>query len=413
MKILFLQKRILFPADVGGKIRTLNVLRHLARWHDVTYLCNVQASEEEHLSAMRELGVKLITVPWRETPRGTPRFYCELARNVVSRYPFNVAKDYDPRLRDKASQLLREETFDLLICDFVQMALNAMDLPGPPKLLFQHNVEAEIFRRHATVGPGWFRRKYMWLQWRKMSRFEARAGGKFDSVVAVSERDRETFQRDYGWSHTHTIDTAVDTDYFQPNGRPQQPDRLMFLGSLDWLPNADGVRFFVREVWPLIREARPRATFCIVGRNPDAGLLALHGKEGIEVAANVPDVRPHLADASVVVVPLLVGGGTRLKIFEAMAMEKAVVSTPLGAEGLPVQPGRHIELAEQPEDFAAAVVHLLTDDARRRRLGREALAHVTEHYSAESVARQFERICRETAAGQGQEIASNPANQAD
>ncbi|MFH1924783.1 MAG: glycosyltransferase [Planctomycetota bacterium] len=401
MKILFLQKRLLFPTDDGGKVRTLNVVRHLACWHEVTYLSNILAEEEPFVGAMEELGLRLVSIPWREVARGTLRFYGDLARNLFSPYPFTVAKDYDPRLRRKAAELLREEEFDLVVCDFVQMARNAIGLPGPPRLLFEHNVEAEIFKRHATSGPGWARRKYMALQWRKMRRFEARAGRDFDGVVAVSDRDRRIFEEEYGWRHVHTIDTAVDTSFYEPQSNGEEADRLVFVGSMDWLPNLDGVEFFVRQVWPRIRAARPRATFQIVGRNPNQAVLRMGAIDGIEVAANVPDVRPYLAGAAVVVVPLLVGGGTRLKIFEAMAMAKAVVSTSLGAEGLKVTPGKHIELADTPESFADIVAHLLSDHERRAQLGHNAREYVCKNFSAEKIARQFDRICRQTATVDG------------
>lgn len=395
MKILFLQKRPLFPTNDGGKVRTLNIVRHLARWHDVTYLCNIQPGEEESLEEMQKLGLRVITVPWKETPRWSFGFYRDLALNVFSRYPFNVGKDYDGRLRAKAIGLLAEEPFDLVICDFVQMARNAIGLPGPPKVLFQHNVEAEIFQRHAKTDAGWLRRKYMALQWRKMRRFEAQAGREFDAVVAVSERDKQIFEQQYGWRHVQTIDTAVDTEFYQPNGKAEHPDRLVFVGSMDWLPNYDGVQYFVRNIWPRIRAAKPKATFQIVGRNPNETIRRLAELDGIEVTGNVPDVRPYLARASVVVVPLLVGGGTRLKIFEAMAMEKTIVSTTLGAEGLTITPGKHLELADDPHEFAKKVVGLLTNHQCRFQMARAAREHVCRYFSAETIAGQFERICQE------------------
>jgi len=410
MKILFLNKRPLFPTDDGGKVRTLAILRTLAARHDVTYLCNLQSGEEDSAGAMRELGVRLVTLPWQETPRNSFGFYRDLAFNVFARSPFTVSKDYDRQLRAKADELIRSEPFDLIVCDFLQMARNVIGLPGPPRLLFTHNVEAEIFRRHATTGPGWLRRRYMALQWRKMRRFEAQAGRAFDTVIAVSERDKNTFENDYGWSHVRTIDTAVDTRFYQRNGKSESPERLLFVGSLDWLPNINGVQFFVRHVWPKIRAARPQATFQIVGRNPDTAICRLNGHNGIEVAANVPDVRPYLSEAAVVVVPLLVGGGTRLKIFEAMAMEKTVVSTTLGAEGLKVTPGEHIELADDPQSFADHVVGLLADTQRRHRMARDAKEYVCKHFSAEMVSRQFEMICEETVGVDSEESVDAPVS---
>lgn len=395
MRILWLQKRILFPADFGGKIRTLNVLRHLSRWHEVTYLSNLQPGEERYLNDMRGLGLRLETVPWRETPRGSLRFYADLAMNLCSRYPFTANKDYDPRLRRRAAELLRTERCDLVVCDFVQMARNAVGLPAA-KLLFQHNVEAEIFERHARTDRGRLRRLYMGSQWRKMHRFEAEAGRQFDAVVAVSRQDRRTFEIRYGWGHVHVIDTAVDVDYFRPNGAAERPGRVVFVGSMDWLPNEDGVRHFVEAIWPEVRKRHAEATFQIVGRNPTPAVRKLAGMPGVEVVGTVPDVRPYLAEAAVVVVPLWVGGGTRIKIFEAMAMEKAVVSTRLGAEGLEVTPGEHLMIADEAADFGAAMCDLLEHADRRARLAAKARRLVTAGYSAETVARQFDEICRRT-----------------
>ncbi len=389
-----MQKRILYPANTGGRIRTLNILRHLARWHDITYLCNVQPEDSSYLGQMASLGVRLVTIPWQETPRNSPQFYADLLKNVFSPLPFTVAKDYDPALRTRATELLEQGTFDLLICDFVQMAQNAIGLKSRANLLFQHNVEAQIFERHAKTGGSWLRRRYMAHQWKKMQAYESRAGRHFTGVVAVSDQDKGIFQNRYGWGHVHTIDTAVDTDYFQPNGQSEIDRRVVFVGSLDWLPNEDGVQFFTHQIWPSIREAHPRTEFQIVGRNPSRAVTRLGSIPGVSVVGTVPDVRPYLARAAVVVVPLRIGGGTRIKIFEAMAMGKAVVSTSVGAEGLKVEPGRHFVLADSGEQFSRQVSDLLGDKVRRQRVGREARDIVRARFSAETVARQFNEICQ-------------------
>jgi len=398
MQILFLQKRPLFPADTGGKIRTLNVLRYLARWHEVTYLCNEQPGEKAAVEQMRELGLRVITLPWRETPRGTIKFCGELAANLFSPNPYNVDKDYDPALRHEAKRLLKAESFDLLICDFVQMARNAIGLNVPAKILFEHNVEAQIFAQHSRQDEGRFRRWYMQRQWRKMRRFEGEAGREFDAVIAVSKQDRATYQADYHWDHVRVIDTAVDVEYFTPQPKLEQSHRVVFVGSMDWLPNQEGVRHFVRSVWPEIRKQCPQAEFRVVGRNPTSAIEQLGSCPGVEIVGTVPDIRPYLAEAAVVVVPLLIGGGTRMKIFEAMSMQKAIVSTPLGAEGLHVTSGRDIQLAAAGNEFASAVIQLLQNPSQRTSLAAAARQLVVESYSAKTIARQFDKICRETVA---------------
>ena len=253
MKILFLSKRLLFPTDRGGLVRTLNVVRHLARWHELTFLCNQQPGQEQDCDEMSRLGVRLETVPWREVSRSDWRFYRDLAWNLLSQDPFNAAKDYDPELRTRARRLLEEQQYDVVICDFVQMARNAIGIWHGPSVLFEHNVEAEIFERHAQTDPGWVRRKFMGYQAAKMRRFEGWAGRQFTRVVAVSERDREQYERRYGWKHVDVIDTAVDIDHYRPIDCAKLPGMVVFVGSLDWLTNGDGFQWFVADVWPLVR----------------------------------------------------------------------------------------------------------------------------------------------------------------
>lgn len=398
MKILFVHKQILFPRDTGGKIRVLNLLKHLGKWHDVTYVSNLRPGEYLYLPQMKELGLRMDTTPGETAKRGGIRFYCGVAANLISVNPFTINRNFDPAVRTKVAQLLAAETYDLLICDTIVMARHTIGLPTPASILFQHNVEAQILRRHADIAPNRVKRWYMRDQWRKMVRFERDCGRHFDAVIAVSEPDKILFERDYGWTHVRTIDTAVDEEFFRNDGVDEVPGRVMFLGSMDWMPNQDGVGWFVRNVWPAVRAVYSHATFHVVGRNPPAEVRVLSESPGVTVIGGVPDVRPHLAEAAVVVVPLLVGGGTRLKIYEAMAMNRAVVSTGIGAEGLPVVPDVHYLQADDPASFADAVVKLLASPDLRHRIGRTSDRFVREYYGSEPVARQFEAICQSVVA---------------
>ncbi len=395
MKILFLNKRPLFPVDTGGRVRTLNVVRHLARWHEVTYLCSYDPANDspESLAQLRSLGLRVETEPWSEVPRNSWRFPVDLARNLLSPEPYNAAKDYDPRLRRRAEALLAEERPDLVICDFVQMARNVIGLPGVATLLFQHNVEAEIFERHSRVDRGWLRRRFMGYQAAKMRWFEGWTGRQFDSIVAVSERDLEQYRQRYGWEHATAIDTAVDIDYYQAATQTPEPHTAVFVGSLDWMPNEDGLEWFADSIWPLVRQRVPDARMRLVGRRPGSRIQRLASIPGIELVGEVPDTRPEIARGALVAVPLRIGGGTRLKIFEAMASGRPVISTTLGAEGLQVTHGRDILLADTAEDFASAVARLLESPTERARLATAARKLVEEKFSSEAIARQFEAIC--------------------
>lgn len=398
LKILFAQKYPLFPTDSGAKKRSLNVLQHLAAWHDVTYLCNHLPSDVEHLAKMDEIGLTVESLPWSRPGRASLRFGYQILSNLLSSEPFTVATNTDSALTRRAQALVDQGQFDLVICDTVVMAPHILGLDVRPKILFQHNVEAQIFERHAQTG-NFLKRQYMHHQWRKMARYEAAMNPHFDGFIAVSEEDRARFVERYAWENVYAIDTAVDTNYFEPREGAEQSFRVVFLGSMDWMPNQEGVIHFVQEMWPAIRRQVPQAEFQIVGRNPPASVLQLGTEAGVSVLGTVPDVRPYLAEASVVVVPLLVGGGTRIKIFEALAMGKAVVSTTIGAEGLRVTPGEHLAIEDRPEPFAACVSALLNNDEARAQLGDNGRRLVVESFSTERIARQFNDICVEVHEG--------------
>ncbi|MFM8580391.1 MAG: glycosyltransferase family 4 protein, partial [Planctomycetaceae bacterium] len=349
----------------------------------------------EALEQLRALGLRVETEPWSEVPRSSWKFPLDLARNLLSPDPYNAAKDFDPRLRRRAEALLAEERPDLVICDFVQMARNVIGLPGVATLLFQHNVEAEIFERHSRVDRGWLRRRFMGYQAAKMRWFEGWAGRQFDAIVAVSERDLEQYRQRYGWEHATAIDTAVDIDYYQAATSPPEPRTMVFVGSLDWMPNEDGLEWFADAIWPLVRQRVPDARIRLVGRRPGSRVQRLAAIPGIELVGEVPDTRPEIARSAVVAVPLRIGGGTRLKIFEAMASGRPVVSTSLGAEGLQVTHGRDILLADTAEEFASAVSRLLESSTEREQLATAARRLVEEKFSSAAIARQFEAICLE------------------
>jgi glycosyltransferase involved in cell wall biosynthesis len=291
--------------------------------------------------------------------------------------------------------VLSAQQVDAVVCDFLVPAVNLPDSLPCPAILFTHNVESEIWRRHVENATNQVSRRLMTTQWRRMLRFEGAALSRFDLVLAVSDADRQTFGRLYPQSLTapvHVVQTGVDTSYFAPMDGEHRAKRahLVFTGSMDWLPNEDGMQYFVRDILPRIRQVEPDTTLSIIGRSPTPAVRRLADDSRIQVTGSVDDVRPHVAQGSVYVVPLRIGGGTRLKIFEAMAMGKAVVSTTIGAEGLPVTPGQHVLIADQPQQFADAVVQIIRDHEGRRRLETEARKLVVERYDWSAVASDFE-----------------------
>ncbi len=403
MKVLWLNANLLLPLDKGGKLRTWHVMRHLAARHEITYLsfCDPGQPAADH-EGMSAVCADLHTVARTDPAKGTARFYLDAARYLVDSVPYGVAKYRSPTFRNMLAGLLEQRRFDAIVCDFLVPIVNLPAQLPCPALLFTHNVEAEIWRRHAEHATNPLSRYLLRQQWRRMLRFERDALARFDLALAVSEIDRDTFQRLYPdalQTSAHVVQTGVDTTYFVPSAAPVRRAHLVFTGSMDWLPNEDGMQYFVRDILPRIRQVEPDATLSIIGRAPTPAVTRLALDAGIEVTGRVDDVRPHIAAGAVYVVPLRIGGGTRLKIFEAMSMGKAVVSTTVGAEGLPVTPGRNILLADEPARFAQAVVHMIRDLDARRSLEIEARRIVVERYDWSAVAEDFEDALERVVAG--------------
>ena len=396
MHLLWLKTELLHPVDKGGRIRTYNMLRALKRKHRITYLTlDNGAAAPDATERAAEYCHDLVRVPFREAARRSPRFWLELAGNLLSPLPYAVAKYRSPAMREAIVRAVRERGVDLLVCDFLFPSQNVPDGLPCRTVLFQHNVEAMIWKRHAQVREGKPSHGYFKAQWRRMARFERAECRRFDQVVAVSRDDAELLEREYGLADVADVPTGVDTDYFRPSGAvAQEPADLVFTGSMDWMPNEDGILWFVDEILPRIHERRPEATLTVVGRNPPPRIAALAGRDPrLRVTGTVPDVRPYLERASVFVVPLRVGGGTRLKIFEAMAAGTPVVSTTIGAEGLPVEPGTHLLIGDTPEAMADAAVRVLQDREAAARMSRAAATLVQERFGWETVARDFAAKC--------------------
>jgi sugar transferase (PEP-CTERM/EpsH1 system associated) len=391
MRILWLNAGLLLPLDKGGKLRTWHLMRHLARDHQITYL---SFADPETTAAdrggMRQVCEDLHVVPRTDPPKGTAAFYMDAARRTFDPLPYAVGKYRSRTYRRRIDQLLADGRFDLVVCDFLVPAVNMPAALPCPAVLFTHNVEAEIWRRHYERQRDPIRRVLFRQQWRRMLRFESATLRRFDLVLAVSDADRDTLQRLYPRdlrAPVFTVATGVDTTFFAPQAEPPvRPRHLVFTGSMDWIPNEDAMKHFCHEILPLIRAGEPETTLSIVGRAPSPAVKRLADIPGVEVTGRVDDVRAHIAAGAAYVVPIRIGGGTRLKIFEAMSMGKAVVSPTVGAEGLPVTDGRDVLIADTPQAFASAVLSVLRDAAQRVHMERAARELVVSRYDWSTVA---------------------------
>ena len=417
MHILWLKTELLHPVDKGGKIRTYNMLKELKRDHRITYLTLVDRSlDSSAQEAAGEYCDELICVPHHPREKFTARFYSDLALNLASPLPYAIKKYESTRMRREINERVSAGKFDIVVCDFLTPAINVSAKLECPAVLFQHNVEAMIWKRHYEVQKNPLKKAYLYGQWIKVRAFERRMCRRFASVIAVSGDDRDQMQKEYGVEKVFDVPTGVDTKFFRPSDREKsEHHNLVFTGSMDWLPNQDAIHYFTEEIMPLIKQQIPDVTLTVVGRNPYPSLLELAQKDpSIIVTGRVEDVRPYMERASAYVVPLRIGGGTRLKIFEAMAMEKAVVSTSIGAEGLPVKDGKELLLADTAESFAASVIKVLHDPAWAKNIGCRAAVTVREQFGWEKVAQRFATICQDALPlGSAREIEPVPAWEAD
>jgi glycosyltransferase involved in cell wall biosynthesis len=398
-RILWIKADPLYPLDSGGKIRTFQMLKEWHRQHDITYLALFPTGTPDAAKAHARLYSSRQTwVNWVDQPRGSVRFYLSLLKNLLfSRNPYVIDKYRSAAAEASIIELEKSNPFDIVVADFLSMSLNidtkAID---PSKIIvFQHNVESQIWKRHYETANNSLVKAYMYVQWRRYQTFEAEMCSKYKGVIAVSEDDAMRFQREFGLTNIiGHVPTGVDIEFFSGAERDPEMQHLMFLGSMDWMPNIDGIMDFVRTVYPKIKVRCPSVRLTIIGRNPGQDIRALCDQDAsISVTGTVDDVRPYMRKASVSVVPLRVGGGTRIKIFETMAMGIPVVSSSIGAEGLPVHDGHNIYIADDPDTFAERVVTLLQDSAVACAMGEAGQQMVRQKFTWHTAVSEFDEMC--------------------
>lgn len=395
MKILWVKAGGLVPPDTGGKIRSYHILRQLAKHHEVTFFSFYAAHENDVHGDLRQVFHEVIEIPLDLPPPKSAWEFLDYAAHFFSRDPYNFVKYCRPVVHKELQALLNKEKYDVIICDFLAAARAIpWDLPCP-KVLFTHNVEAMIWQRHYEIARNPLWKAVSWYEWNRTVAAERRYLQKADHVLAVSQNDRDVFAKFLDPRRLTVTQTGADTEFYQPSGGQVLPNSLVFTGSMDWFPNEDGIFYFAEKIFPLIQRQASNATLCVVGRHPSKRLqdLSLHNPN-IQLTGWVQDVRPYLAQHAVCIVPLRIGGGTRLKIYEAMSMGKAVVSTSIGAEGLPVVKGVHILIEDDPASFAGSTLQLLNNASQREKIGQAARRLVEQNYSWPAVSKDFAQVLK-------------------
>ena len=412
MRILWVKADKLLPVENGGNIRTYHILQYLASRHKLTFYSYYGGeTDKAYERELRERvpGSVAVCTGKRELS-GISRSLDYLA-HLNSQPPYAVSRFASFQVQDQLRAWCREQRFDVAVCDFLDAAVNFPGRLNLPCVLFQHNVESEIWRRHAATAGNPLKKMMYGMEFRKMQRYEQIEVRKFHHVIAVSESDRALMTQWVDGEHVTVVPTGVDLAEYRPDPAAPEPGPVItFVGAMDWEPNVDGVEYFAGEIWPIIQAEMPWARLRIVGRNPDRRVKKWVS-ESVEVTGRVPSVVEYLHQSAVVIVPLRIGGGTRLKIYEAMATAKAVVSTTVGAEGLDVHHGRDIMLADDTRSFAQAVIMLLRDRELRRRY-EKAAAETAARCNWPAIGERFSEVLRTVIEKKGSKVGRIPARTA-
>jgi glycosyltransferase involved in cell wall biosynthesis len=392
MKVLWVNSNFMHPTTKGGQIRTLEMLRYLHRWHEIHYVARENPEQPEGPARAHEYSTKSYPVKHQALDKTSPAFAFQLLAGTFSSVPLSMSRFDPPGMKKFLADLIQKERFDAVVADHLVPMCYMPD--RSTTILFQHNVEFMIWRRHVQHASNPLKKAFFQLQAKRMFDFEKAACTESAHVVACSETDRDMMRTAFGISNVSDVPTGVNLEYFAHPSLGSEPGKadFAFVGSMDWMANQQGVLWFVNEILPLIRKRRPKATFAVVGRTPPPNITALAKDPGITVTGTVPDVRPWFWESAVSVVPLLVGGGTRLKIYEAMAASSPVVSTTIGAEGLVYHHPDDIRIADSPRDFADQCLDLVENPEKRRAVARAAWELVNAHFSWEVAARKFDEV---------------------
>lgn len=387
MKILFLSPTVPYPLTDGGRIRVYNLLKQIAQDNEVTLLAlETQSTDVDSISHIQQFGINTHLVNHSHT---LPRIHLTtFFAALIRKQPITVARYNVRPYRDKFQELLASEAFDLVHYEMFHTAQfhTESDLPS---VLSQQNVDSAIWHRLTDETTNMFYKFAYWTQRNAFQRYERTLSPKFDAVTCTSDIDAAVFGQHCSDDVVQVIPNGVDVTHFVPEYDSADKAHLIYIGSMDWFPNEDAVSFFVEEVLPIIRDSVSDVQFTIVGGNPSERVQRLADMEGVVVTGRVPEIKPYFSTATVFVVPLRIGSGTRLKILEALAMGKAVVSTTVGAEGLVLQNGEEIMIADEPTPFAEAVIQLLTDTELRKKIGENGRNRVEQNYDWRNIGKRL------------------------
>jgi len=399
MNILLVSAGPCCPPTAGNRIRILNLMVRLARRHRITFICCATDPGEaaETRSCLGDHGIETILVTDPRPPKHGPLFYARLAANLLSSLPYSVRRYESAKLRQTIEEQASRRPIHLCQVEWFPYARDLRRLTGIPTVVVAHDVVSMLWQRHYNAERQPLKRWYIRQQWRKFERFEREVYADADRVVAVSPEDARILSERMGVAAVDVVDNGVDKDYFAAVSGQREPGRILFLGTLESRPNLDAVRQMLDRVFPAVLAQEPSARLCIVGRNPPDWLRRrVLDCNGVELHGSVADVRPFMGQSGVMAVPLRIGGGSRIKILEALSAGLPVVSTRIGVEGLSLTPGEHLDVVEDCTALAGALVKVIRNPERACHLAGQGRHVVRKRYDWDVLADKLEQSWQET-----------------
>lgn len=376
LRVLVVSPCFPFPPVSGVDMRIYQLVRQLAERHDVSF---VSYATEGNNDGIRQLGESLaVRAVYRSETTRIGRRLAQI-RSLGTWEPFASSALRSSAMQTAIDELCASVEFDLIHVESSTMC-NFRFPEGVPVIVDEHNVEYELYRRLYHGEPSAFRRAFNGLEYLRLRRFEERCWNQVDGCVVTSTREEPTLAAAAPVTPVAVVPNGVDLEYFAPWEADTNPHTVVFNGILNYRPNLDAATHLVEEIWPLVIERCPSARLALVGNAPEREARGLP-RPTVDVVGRVPDIRPYLGAAEVVAVPIRMGGGTRLKVVEALSMGKAMVSTSLGSEGLAVRDREHLLIADDPGSFASRILELFEDASLRRRLGRAGRNLAERNYS--------------------------------
>jgi len=404
MKILIIAHKLPYPPRGGATLRNYNLLKECSRENEIHLLTFTQEpylrdplQRAKSIEGLKKYckTVKVFDIP---TDKSRLAWIFLLFFNIFTSTPYSCWRFYSRKMKNAIKESLLKNRFDLIEIGTVSLLKYARLAPDLPKLLIHHNIESQLLYRRSNTADNLFVRLYLKLQAHKLKRLEKWASVHIDHHTTVSDLDKETITEYCPNIKATTIENGVDTDFFVPETSSEEENSLVYAGSMEWYPNRDAMLYFINKIWPILKHKLADIKMNLIGANPPSELIDFSKREpNFRLHGFVDDVRPYVHNSAVYIVPITVGGGTRLKIVDAMAMGKAIVSTSIGCEGIKVKHGENIIIADNPGDFATSIIELLADRELRLRLGQSARETAIMNYSWKLIAPKLNNIYKELA----------------